>query len=97
MSLYRVSSSHARQFTLFGPVHAPHPAAQATGNLNGYGKLHDCTYLPTQFPDEFKNSPPLQLSVVHTLGAVPRSVSDESLQVKQCAGLAGLEQVAQES
>ena len=54
------------------------------------------SYSPTQFPDESWNSPPLQLSVVHTLGAVPRSVSG-ALQVKQCAGLAGLEQVAQES
>ena len=54
------------------------------------------TYLPTQFPDESRNSPPPQLSVVHTLGAVPRRVS-ELLQVKQCDGLAGLEQVAQDS
>ena len=40
--------------------------------------------------------PTSQLSAVHTLEDAPRRVS-ESLQVKQCAGLAGLEQVAQES
>ena len=79
---------------MFGPVHALHPAAQATvGNLNGYGKLDYSAYLPTQFPDDSWKSPPPQLSVVHTLGAVPRRVS-ETAQVKQCAGLAGLEQVA---
>ena len=81
---------------MFGPVHALHPAAQATvGYLNGYGK-HYCTYLPVQFPDESWNSPPPQLSVVHTLGAVPRRVS-EAPQVEQCAELAGLEQLAHES
>ena len=82
---------------MFGPVHALHPAAQATvGNLSGYGKLDYSIYLPMQFPDESWNSPPPQLSVVHTLGAVPRRVS-EAAQVKQCARLAGLEQVAQDS
>ena len=53
-------------------------------------------YLPTQFPNESKNVPALQVSLVHTLGSAPRRVN-EPLQVKQCAGLAGLEQVAQES
>ena len=53
-------------------------------------------YLPTQFPDESRNVPSLQVSAVHTLGAAPRSVS-ELLQVKQYAGLTGLEQVPQES
>ena len=53
-------------------------------------------YIPTQFPDESGKLPMSQLSAVHTLGDAPRRVS-ESLQVKQCAGLAGLEQVAQES
>ena len=55
------------------------------------------TCLPTQFPDdESRNVPPSQVSAVHTLGDAPRRVS-EPLQVKQCAGLAGLEQLAQES
>ena len=52
--------------------------------------------LPTQFPDESEKVPSPQLSAVHTLGNAPRRVN-EPLQVKQCAGLAGLEQVAQES
>ena len=53
-------------------------------------------YLPAQFPDESENVPTLQVSLVHTLGAAPCRVS-KPLQVKQCAGLAGLEQVAQVS
>jgi len=54
-------------------------------------------YLPTQLPiEESRNSPLPQVSVVHTLGAIPRRVN-ELLQVKQCAGLAGLEQVPQEA
>ena len=57
---------------------------------------YSCIYLPTQFPNESANVPTLQVSLVHTLGAAPRRVS-EPLQVKQCAGLTGLEQVAQES
>lgn len=52
--------------------------------------------LPAQFPDESKNVAPPQVSAVHTLGAAPRRVS-EPLQVKQCAGLTGLEHVEQES
>ena len=55
------------------------------------------TCLPVQFPDdESRNVPPSQVSAVHTLGDAPRRVN-EPLQVKQCAGLAGLEQLAQES
>ena len=58
--------------------------------------LHDYyIYLPTQSPDEFWNVPLLQVSAVQTLGAAPRKVS-ELLQVKQYAGLAGLEQELQE-
>ena len=53
-------------------------------------------YLPVQFPDEFRNLPPPQLSLVHTLGGAPRRLSD-ALHVKQCAGLTGLEQSPQES
>ena len=79
---------------MFGPVHALHPAAQAT--VETFMNKHYCTYLPAQLPKEFKNSPPPQLSVVHTLGAVPRRVS-EAAQVKQWAELRGLEQVAQVS
>ena len=86
---------------MFGPVHALHPAAQAAAknNINGLMAtvVLTTTYLPTQFPvDEFRNVPPPQASAVHTLGDAPRRVS-ELLQVKQCAGLAGLEQLAQES
>ena len=83
-------------------MHALHPAAQATKQCNGTDDcagLYNYCYsaLPVQFPnDESRNVPPSQLSAVHTLGDAPRRDS-ESLQVKQCAGLAGLEQVAQVS
>ena len=58
---------------------------------------HSYLYTPVHSPDdESRNVPPPQVSAVHTLGDAPRRVS-EPLQVKQCTGLAGLEQVAQES
>ena len=53
-------------------------------------------YLPVQFPDESRNVLSLQMSLVHTLGGAPRKLS-EPLQVKQCAGLTGLEQLPQDS
>ena len=101
VTLQRVSSSHAKQSELFGPVHALHPAAQAKTkqHLNGYCQLyipHDYAYLPIQFPDESWNVPSLHVSAVHRLGAAPCRVS-ELLQVKQYAGLTGFEQVAQET
>ena len=82
---------------MFGPVHALHPAAQAAESKNNnYANGNRVAYLLIQFPDESENVPTLQVSLVHTLGAVPRRVSG-ALHVKQCAELAGLEQVAQES
>ena len=58
---------------------------------------HSYLYIPVHSPDdESRNVPPPQVSAVHTLGDAPRRVS-ELLQVKQYAGLAGLEHVAQES
>ena len=50
------------------------------------------SYLPTQFPDESRNVPSLQVSAVHRLGAAPHIGSmNYILQVKQYAGLTGLE------